>query len=311
MLKVRCVWVLLLLASSCFSTSAGFARGEDSAGKYVALVIGNSKYNLGFLPGPENDAVDMAQALKGIGFHIANPEGTTNLSRSEMKSVLNDFLGTLDKTSFAVIYYSGHGLEDNKENYLVPVDAKLEKQTDLEDQLISLEWILKRLAQREARTKIIILDACRNMPSSLRYKEFSQSGGLADMKSLGPGTRVIYAASPDEAAIAANVDERNSVFTGALLEAFNEKHGTFNDALDKAAQLTLIRTENRQAPWSAGVLGMSFKLAPQVNVPNIKVSEGEGAQKYIKPVEIDVNKCNAVSQVVISNGVSTWTKKCI
>lgn len=301
---------------SVVSFLAIFYAAIDSAwsaesGKYIALVIGNSKYDVGFLAGPENDAIDIAKALKKIGFDIANSGRTTNLNRSEMKAALASFVESVDKNSFVVVYYSGHGLEDNKENYLVPTDAKLDRKADLEDQLVSLEWILKRLDQREARTKIIILDACRNMPSSLKYKEFTQGGGLADLKRLGPGTRVIYAASPDEAAIAASAGERNSVFTGALLEAFNEKLGTFNEVLDKAAQITLSRTENRQAPWSAGVLGMSFRLAPQVSAVNIKGSDNEVSQKYVSPAEPDISNCNAISQVTIVNGVSTWTKKCI
>lgn len=307
-LKLSLIFAIFIAISSpilpCYSADA------DSSTNFIALIIGNSKYTDSFLPGPENDATDIATVLKNSGFTISNPQKMTNLNHSEMTLVVETFISKVEKGSFAVIYYSGHGLEDDNKNYLVPTDATLQKE-DLNSELISLDWILKRLDQREARTKIIILDACRNMPSALKYKQFLQDEGLAELKILGPGTRVIYAASPRQKAVAAGAGERNSVFTAALLEAFKEKLNTFDEVLNKAAQLTLKKTGNKQVPWSAGVIGMSFNVAPQVSVIKTDPSTNKSISKYEENNKNDETNCTIVSQVKIENGISTWSKKCI
>lgn len=276
----------------------------------LALVIGNSAYADGPLRGADNDAIDIAKVLRGLGFEIANADAMKNLDRVQMYRAIESFMERVDRHTIAVVYYSGHGLEDDKQNYLVPTDAALETSADIPAQLVPLEWILKRLEQRDARTKIVILDACRNMPSSLRYKSWGQRGGLAQITTLEPGTRIIYAASPGMTAMPASEGQRNSVFTAALLQAINEKHPTFDQILGRAAELTRLATNNKQEPWSAGTIGISFEVAPHLSPNPLTQPRTEHLPLSSEPVR-QPQGCAEISEQVVVNGVATWTKKCL
>jgi len=285
---------------------------ESDTSKLLALVIGNSNYSGNFLPGPDNDAIDIAKVLSGLGFEISNSENITNLDRASMHKVISAFIDKVNKDTIAIVYYSGHGLEDSGENFLVPLDARLNSYGDLDSQLVSLNKLLTRLSQREARTKIVILDACRNMPQALRYKSLVEIGGLAEVKDLRPGTRVIYAASPESTAMSAPEGQRNSVFTAAFLQAIQEKYSTFDDILNRAAQLTLIATNNKQYPWSSGNLGMSFRVSPQnlMNPLSQEQTELLPSSQDLKDTSISPD-CEVVTERVMLNGVITWRKICI
>ena len=279
--------------------------------KLLALVIGNAAYPERPLGGPANDADDMAKALTSIGFTVTNSK-RTDLTMDEMVDALADFEKKVDSKTVAVVYYSGHGLEDEKKNYLVPVDAKVEKFADIQRNLVSLDWIIDRLDRRSVRSKIVILDACRNLPMSLRHKDIGEKGGLAQLAELSDGTRVIYAASPGKISYAALSNERNSVVTGGLLRAIDEKITTFDGILNRAAYLTRQATGNRQLPWSAGNLGMSF--GDDLKVKNNPLMQD--AQKTLpsmsQVVDAPVPKkpCKQISEQVFENGIATWRKVC-
>jgi len=286
------------------------AAAQDGETKLLALVIGNSAYSGGKLDGPRSDAIDMADVLKNIGFKISNKE-IADLDRAAMYNAAQDFLNSVDEKTVAVIYYSGHGLEDNQNNFLVPVDAKLESIGDVEPQLMSLNWLLDRLDRREARAKIVILDACRDMPMALRFKKKStgQTGGLATIKNM-IGTRVIYATSPNSVAIPARPGERNSVFTAALLRAIRERQTTFDAVIVRAAQLTHDATQSRQHPWSTGNI-VSFPMRNNTETNPLMASpEIIQSPPVVEPLEVKTQPCNLVSQQVLLNGVVTWKKVC-
>jgi uncharacterized caspase-like protein len=307
---MRIIKLLLLLAFSGSGLIAVKpAYSNDNEIRYLALTIGNSNYKDGYLSGPENDAGDMAKSLSNAGFDVLGGHGFVNLKRSEMKSILLKFMALIDRNSFVVIYYSGHGIEVEYKNYLVPVDADASSE-DMEDSNLSLNWITERLAAREARTKIIILDACRNLPSALRYKSLVAVGGLSDMMQLGPGLRIIYAASPKQVAFAAAPGERNSVFTAALLTALSRKGESFNSVLQTAAELTLERTKNKQQPYSAGALGMAARLPKPISMTLPGGSPSENVRTIPQSTRTP-ESCSEVSQMITSNGITSWSRKCI
>lgn len=223
------------------------AWAQSQQTKYVALVIGNSSYVGGSLPGPEYDAADMAALLVANKFHVSNIGNVANLNKAAMEVAINDFIAKVDENTFALLYYSGHGIELSGGNYLMPVDADGSSLNTL----IPLDPIRKRLKQRDARTQLLILDACRNVPPHLRYAKKSTTGGLAQIKNLGAGTSIVYAATPGEIAIGALGKARNSVFTGALLAAAKEA-GTFQQIILRAAALTEAATNKAQRPWIEG-----------------------------------------------------------
>ena len=285
---------------------------EESAPKLLALIIGNSTYNsaAGQLAGPDNDAADMAAVLNKIGFKISNKGNITNLDRKSMFDALDKFIDEVDEDTIALVYYSGHGLEDAHKNFLVPVDANIKSVGDIALQLVPLDWIMERLGQREARTKLVILDACRSMPTGL-YKKLGDSSGLAQITKLRPGTRVIYSASPTFPSLAAGPGERNSIYTASLLKAIKERHLTFEAILNRASALTYQATNKQQYPWSSGNQ-MDFNI--DVGLANNPLSQKPDTQLAAKKVIAPRAKngaCVEISEQLIVNGVATWTKKCI
>ena len=143
------IWLLSLAAQGA------------SAEKRVALVIGNGAYvNAPTLANPKNDAEDMAAALKGVGFTVILG---IDLDKRAMDRKILEFAGALSGAAVGVFHYSGHGLQVAGVNYLMPVDAVLESAAALDFEAVRLD-LIQRTMEREAKTDILFLDACRNNP---------------------------------------------------------------------------------------------------------------------------------------------------
>ena len=184
----------------------------------VALVVGNSTYaHIGRLPNPDNDARDMAAALRRLGFEV-----TTELDadRVELTEALRAFTRQSAGADVSLVFYAGHGIEMDGVNYLVPVDARLERDVDVRFETVTVDDLL--VSTSGASLRLLILDACRNNPlarSMQRTAAFrSVSGGsFADLNEdlLGDETLVAYAAAAGTTA--ADGRGRNSPYTAALL----------------------------------------------------------------------------------------------
>ncbi|MCY4121795.1 MAG: caspase family protein [Acidobacteria bacterium] len=184
----------------------------------VALVVGNSTYaHIGRLPNPGNDAVDMAAALRRLGFEV-----TTELDadRGELTEALRAFTRRSAGADVALVFYAGHGLEMDGVNYLVPVDARLERDVDVRYETVTLDDLL--VSTVGARLRLVLLDACRNNPLARSMQRTvasrSVSGGSfgqLDENLLGDETLVAYAAAAGTTA--ADGRGRNSPYTTALL----------------------------------------------------------------------------------------------
>jgi hypothetical protein len=130
--------------------------------KRIALVIGNSDYeNAGRLKNPINDARGMAESLTTLGFKVLKHE---DLGRSDMKRVIDEFGSMLSQYDVSLVFYAGHGIQVNGNNYLIPVDAKISSKSDVEYNAIDAGRILSKMEDAQSKTNIIILDACRNNP---------------------------------------------------------------------------------------------------------------------------------------------------
>ncbi|MEC9343635.1 MAG: caspase family protein, partial [Pseudomonadota bacterium] len=185
------------------------------AAKRVAMVIGNSAYtHAPQLANPSNDASDMAAELRALGFVVV--EGT-DLTNRGMRDKIREFASELRGAEVGMLFYAGHGLQVNGRNYLAPVDAKLEFESDLDFETIPLEFIQRQM-EREVKTLLLFLDACRDNPLTRSFKSASRSGGvgkgLAELKSA-PGTLIAFATDPNNVAL--DGKGRNSPFTTALL----------------------------------------------------------------------------------------------
>ena len=206
---------IILLSVVVLVTSAPVAL---AAGR-VALVVGNSAYSaIGALPNPGNDAADVAAALGRLGFDVTT---VRDVDRVAMSEALRVFTRESAGADVALVFYAGHGLEMDGVNYLVPVDAQLERDTDVRFEAIELDDVLAATVGAELR--VVILDACRNNPLARLMQRTAAtrsvsrgSFGELDENLLGDETLVAYAAAAGTTA--ADGTGRNSPYTAALLE---------------------------------------------------------------------------------------------
>ena len=151
-----CAAIVFAVLAFCASSQAALAE------KRVALVVGNSAYeNVVGLTNPAHDAAAISDMFKRAGFDVVDAKH--DLKNAEMRRALREFTDKARDSDIAVIYYAGHGIEVNGVNYLVPVDAMLERDTDAYDEAISLDRILQSIEPAK-RLHLVILDACRNNP---------------------------------------------------------------------------------------------------------------------------------------------------
>ncbi len=149
----------LSLATFCLTISPAMAAAE----KRVALVIGNSAYqHTAALKNPRHDAADMAAVLKGLGYRVV--EGL-DVDKATMDRTIRDFAAVLADAKVGLFFYAGHGLQVSGENYLVPIDAKLESASALEFEMVRVQ-LVQRVMEQATETNILFLDACRDNPLS-------------------------------------------------------------------------------------------------------------------------------------------------
>ncbi len=182
----------LVLLIVCAIATAASAQAD----KRVALVIGNSDYtNAGRLPNARRDAGAIGALFKVMAFDVV--EARNDLGVAEMRRALRDFSDKVRDADIAVVFYAGHGIEINGVNYLVPIDAVLERDVDVEDEAVSLDRVVRLLDQAK-RLRLVILDACRDNPLTRSMKRTgptrSISRGMAKIEDLASDTLVAYAA---------------------------------------------------------------------------------------------------------------------
>ena len=211
----------LMWAAAVIMMASPAAWGAD---KRVALVIGNSAYvNANKLANPANDAADMGDHLKKLGFQVFLG---LDLDKAGFDAKIHDFSAALEESGTAILFYAGHGLQVGGQNYLVPIDAKLVRERDLEFEAVKLDFILKQMELgRDNKTNIVFLDACRDNPLSrslarnMGTRSTAVGQGLAQVDA-GVGTFVAYSTQPGNVAL--DGAGRNSPFTAALTKRMVE-----------------------------------------------------------------------------------------
>ena len=225
------------------------------AAKRVALVLGNSAYqNVARLPNPVNDGAAIAATLKDAGFDVV--DSRHDLLAAETRRALRDFADRARDADIAVVYYAGHGIEVDGTNYLIPVDARLERDTDVYDEAFSLDRVLLAIEPAK-RLRLVILDACRDNPFAKVMKRTVASRaigqGLAKVEPASPNTLIAYAAKAGSTA--ADGDSRNSPFTSALVKHITTPGLDVRKAFGFVRDDVLKNTSNRQEPFVYGSLG--------------------------------------------------------
>lgn len=238
------------------------------AEKRVALVLGNSAYqNVAKLPNPVNDGAVIAATLKDAGFDVV--DSRRDLPAAETRRVLRDFADRARDADIALVYYAGHGIEVDGANYLIPVDAKLERDTDVYDEAFSLDRVLLAIEPAK-KLRLIILDACRDNPFSKNMKRTVASRaigqGLAKVEPTSPNMLIAYSAKAGSTA--ADGDGKNSPFTIALSKHLTTPGLDVRRAFGFVRDDVLKTTGNRQEPFVYGSLGgedvplVPVKVAP-------------------------------------------------
>jgi hypothetical protein len=220
----------------------------------LALVIGNSAYKtVTALPNPANDARVMGVMLRAAGFELVD---APDLSQADMRRALRDFAANValkGPDTVALVYFAGHGLQIEGENYLVPVDAKIEREADVAIEAVRLADVMAALASTPSRTRIVILDSCRNNPFSSISKTTGRGLAIVDAPT---GSIVSYATAPGMEALDGAGD--NSPFTAALVDVAKEPNLPIEQALKRIRLNVHNATEGRQTPWESSSLTSDF-----------------------------------------------------
>ena len=225
------------------------------AEKRVALVLGNSAYqNVAPLANPVNDSARIAATLKDAGFDVV--DSRRDLPAAETRRALRDFADRARDADIAVVYYAGHGIEVDGGNYLIPVDARLERDTDIYDEGLSLDRILIAIEPAK-KLRLVILDACRDNPFARTMKRTVASRaigqGLAKVEPTNPNVLIAYSAKAGSTA--ADGDGKNSPFTAALSHHLTKPGLDVRRAFGFVRDEVLKTTGNKQEPFVYGSLG--------------------------------------------------------
>lgn len=243
----------------------------DSRKSRAALIIGNSNYqNVGILADPRNDALAMRDMVQELGFAL---HYGVDLGKQAMQESIAAFETLLVRmrAEVGLVYYSGHGLQVDGVNYCVPIDTDAAAANPV-DQLIPLENLILSMGDT-VKTRLIILDACRNNPfakpiadSYARGKGLTASGieplkGLAEIKAP-PDTFIAFAAGPGDVAYEGWKGEGYSTFTHALLRHIDATDLSLDNLMVRVGKEVERNTDGKQVSWSHSSLRSTFFFNP-------------------------------------------------
>jgi lipoprotein NlpI len=241
---------LLVLSIVPVLPSAGMAADR------FALVIGNSKYPDADAPlkEPVNDARNIADELKRDGFAVEIGE---NLTGDGMRKAFDRFYGHIKPGSVALIFFSGYGVQSNRQSYLIPVDAQIWTESDIRRDGISLETVLGEINSRGAGVKIALIDASRRNPFERRFRSFS--AGLAPV--IAPnGTLVMYSAALSS--VISDNGGDHSLFVQELLKEIHAPGLMADETLNRTRVGVTRASRSEQVPWISSSLAEDFSFVP-------------------------------------------------
>jgi tetratricopeptide (TPR) repeat protein len=223
-------------------------------GVRVALVIGMSKYqSVPPLDNPDNDAKGVAESLKEIGFSSVTL--LLDANRSQLTKALRDLQELADKADWAVVFYAGHGIEINGQNYLIPVDAQLATDRDADDEAVPLARIMDRI-HKARKLQVVILDACRNNPFQVAMRRSDGTRGIDHPRGLArvepdtPNELVVYAAKDGE--VAADGNSNHSPFSASLISRLKERGVEITQMFRNVTRDVYDATNKSQRPFVYG-----------------------------------------------------------
>ena len=254
------LWILLFMVISLFAIGRGLYIKKYKNENKIALVIGNCNYSkFAKLRNSCNDAIDMKYTLQNLGFRVYFLK---NGSKRAMKQKIKAFTNALKNGGVGMFYYAGHGIEVDNKNYLIPLYADISEKPDVEDEAVSVNWIIDRMEYAKNRLNIVVLDACRDNPFSR-----GGGGGLAPINDA-KGMYIAFATAPGKTA--SDGSGRNGLFTKYLIKNLQTPNLTLNEVFDKTRKDVYRYSYERQLPWTmTSVIGeFYFKLDGEVTHPS-------------------------------------------
>ena len=244
----------------------------------VALVIGNAAYSRAALANPVNDARAMTAALEAAGFRVTTLE---NASQKAMKQAVQAFAASLDGDTVALFYYSGHGVQHNGANYLIPVDTleNVQNEAQLEYEALDSGYILNAMENSGSRLNLFILDACRNSP----FASATRGGqhGLAYMNG-SRGTLIAYATAPGTVAYDGQ-GAANSPYTASLVKWMRQPL-PIEQVLKNVLNEVRAATDGKQNPWYAASISSDFYFIAPSGVNTEFLAGRASAFRAVQPV---------------------------
>ncbi|UWQ54735.1 caspase family protein [Leisingera caerulea] len=272
---------------------------ENDTERRIALVIGNSRYqHVTRLLNPSNDAKDLAKVLKEIGFEVTSGY---DLDFRSMRLAIRDFSEQAEKADIVLVYFAGHGIEVGGENYLIPTNAELKRDRDVDFEAIRLEALLASLEASDG-LKIVLVDACRNNPFSVQMASSNATRSIGrGLARIEPsGVLVGYAAKGGTFAL--DGKGRNSPYASALLKHLTEPGLELGKLFRKVRDTVYASTGGEQEPFVYGSLpGRDIFLVP----PKLAAPTGEPAQTAALP-ETDSEVQKDYSRAASMNSVVGW-----
>ncbi|MEW6265758.1 MAG: caspase family protein [Thermodesulfobacteriota bacterium] len=250
-MKSKAVRLVPILA--LFSLLWPFGISSAQPEQRVALVIGNAAYRTSPLTNPANDAEDMATALNRIGFTVIK---RLNVDRPKMMAAVREFGDKIKRGGVGLFFYAGHGLQVDGENYLVPVDADVQRKYDVDVTCLKASYVLGAMEEAGNRLNIIILDACRDNP----FRGFrSTNRGLAQMNAP-VGSILAYATAPGS--VASDGTDRNGLYTAKLLKHLTTTNLSLLELFMNVRKEVKLASQDKQIPWETHSLTESYYLVP-------------------------------------------------
>ncbi len=277
----RKIIFLLLFSLIIFLISSPHLFAEDASEHRIALVIGNAEYHLGKLANPENDAHDVAEALKRSGFDV---QLAVNRTLAQMEDDLRTFRASIQPGDVAMLYYAGHGVQVDGENYLLPVDnAGITDQNSLKRRAINAAEYIQAMADAGSRLNIVVLDACRDNP--LPAVARGGSRGLSVMRvPANTETVIVFATKAGELAL--DGTGRNSTFTEAFLEEVQKPDTELMQLFNSVGSRVREKTSGKQVPSIyAEPLSKPFVFLSSAQLAEQAEAASKKAQAELKAIE--------------------------
>jgi uncharacterized caspase-like protein len=240
--------------------------------KKVALVVGNSEYkNLAKLKNPINDANDVSKALKNLGFEVMT---VTNATQSRLDRKLREFSVKLNSAGVGLFYFAGHGIEVEKKNYLVPLQADISDKLSVKYNALSVDEVVDRMKSSKTRLNLVVLDACRNDP-------FSRGGGGLAVMPNAKGTLIAYATAAGSVA-KDNRSGRNGLYTKHFLKYIKKANLNQRDLFHKIRTDVYRESGQDQLPYlNDGTIG-DFYFVVDDKIDYVKKSNDKTNQELLE-----------------------------